>query len=242
MLLHAYRHSRLMSESESRVEMAAYSHSPADIVACRVLEQKDVYKRWESEHAVLMRSIADQGRLQRQVVALRATAFALVHRRALFEYIRERHITGAKRLRIFRLFYGNRDYCNALLTEHGNYIRSSSSLVCTQHLAEHLMHDAAFDEPLQLYEEWYREYFRAYCDTELAASERDRQEMAPLAALRPLLKHRLTQAREAILAMPQTPDREWREVQIRKSNGDTQRMRMIFGGDDSSRLRMMMGE
>jgi len=49
--------------------------------------------------------------------------------------------------------------------------------------------------------------------------------------LRPLLKHRLTEARRAILAMPQSPDQEWREVQIRKPNGDTQRMRSIFGAD-----------
>jgi len=231
MLIHAYRHSRLMAESESRVEMSAYSHEPADLIASRVLERPDAYRRWESEHAVLMRTVADQARITRQVIALRTTAFALVHRRALFEYIRERHITGAKRMRLFSLFYGNRDYCNALLTEHGNYIRCSSSYVATQHLAEHLMHDAAFDEPLQLYEEWYREYFRSYCDTELAATEQEVQAAAALAALRPLLKHRLTQAREAILAMPQTPDREWREVQIRRANGDTQRMRTIFGGN-----------
>jgi hypothetical protein len=231
MLIHAYRHSRLMSESESRVEMSVYSHEPADLVASRVLERPDTYRRWESEHALLMRTVSTQGRIARQVIALRTAAFGLVHRRALFEYIRERHITGAKRLRLFALFYGNRDYCNALLTEHGNYIRCSSSYLATQHLAEHLMHDAAFDEPLQLYEEWYREYFRAYCDTELAVTEEELRAVAPLAALRPLLKHRLTQAREAILAMPQAPDREWREVQIRKANGDTQRMRTVFFGD-----------
>jgi hypothetical protein len=31
--------------------------------------------------------------------------------------------------------------------------------------------------------------------------------------------------------MPQTTDREWREVQIRKPNGDTQRMKAIFGNN-----------
>jgi hypothetical protein len=29
--------------------------------------------------------------------------------------------------------------------------------------------------------------------------------------------------------MPLAPDQEWREVRIRKPNGDTQRMRAIFG-------------
>jgi hypothetical protein len=229
MLIQAYKHAFLMAESESRVEMSVFSQAPADIVAKRVLERPDIYRRWEAEHDRLLRPVSEQGRLARQVVALRTAAFSLVHRRALFEYIRERRVKGARRHRLLALFYGNRDYTNALLTEHGNYVRVSSSYVCTRHLAEHLMHDAAFDEPLQLYEQWYREYFKAYCDAELATTEQEKQELAALDALRPLLKYRVAEARQAILAMPQTPDREWREVQIRKPNGDTQRLRTIFG-------------
>jgi hypothetical protein len=231
MLIHGYKHAILMAESESRVEMSVFSHAPADVVAKRVLERPDIYRRWETEHDRLLRPVSEQGRMPHQIVALRSAAFPLVHRRALFEYIRERQIKGSRRLRLFALFYGNRDYCNALLTEHANYVRCSSSYVCTRYLAEHLMHDAAFDEPLQLYEQWYREYFNAYCDVELATTEQEKQEVAPLEALRPLLKSRLAEARQAIIAMPQRPDREWREVKIRKPNGDTQRMRTIFGAN-----------
>jgi hypothetical protein len=43
--------------------------------------------------------------------------------------------------------------------------------------------------------------------------------------------YRLSEAREAILAMPQMPEKEWREVRIRKANGDTQRMRSVFGAN-----------
>jgi hypothetical protein len=49
--------------------------------------------------------------------------------------------------------------------------------------------------------------------------------------LRPLLKLRLSEARQAILAMPQMPEKKWRELQIRKPNGDTQRLRTIFGNN-----------
>ena len=230
MLIHAYKHAILMAESESRVELAVYSRAPADVVAKRVLERADIYRHWEAEHDRLLRPVSEQGRMERQVIALRTAAFTLVHRRALFEYIRERQVKGRKRLRLFALFYGNRDYTNALLTEHHNYIRCSSSYVCTRHIAEHLMHDAAFDEPLQLYEQWYREYFNAYCDVELAVTPEEHEAVAALAALRPLLKHRLQEARTAILAMPSAPEREWREVRIRLPNGDTQRMKAIFGG------------
>jgi hypothetical protein len=220
-----------MAESESRVEMAQFSHSPMDLVARRVLERQDLYRRWAAEHDRLMRTVSAQARLPAQVIALRATCFGLVHRRAVFEYARARQLTGRKRRRLFALFYGYRDYTNALLTEHANYVRCSSSYVCTQHLAEHLMHDGALEEPLQLYEEWYQEYFSHYCDGELADTEEEQLSTAPLAALQPLLKQRLAEARQAIMAMPQTSEREWRELEIRKPNGDTQRMRAIFGAN-----------
>lgn len=229
MLVHAYRHERLMEESESRVQMSVYLHTPADAVARRMLECPDTYRRWEIEHDRLMHTVSDRGRVAEQVAALRTAIFALVHRRAVFEYLRESHLTRPKRRRLIALFYGCRDYTDAVLREHANYVRCSSSYLCTHHLGEHLMQDAAFAEPLQMYEEWYAEYFRAYCDTQLAETEQERDATVPLDALKPLLKQRLTEARQAILAMPQSPDREWREVEIRKPNGDTQRMRSIFG-------------
>jgi hypothetical protein len=220
-----------MEESETRVQMSVYLHTPADDVTRRVLDCPETYRRWELEHDRLMHTVSDRGRLAEQVAALRSALFGLVHRRAVFEYLRKRRITGEKRRRALALFYGCRDYTDAVLREHGNYVRCSSSYVCTHHLGEHLMQDAAFYEPLQLYEEWYAEYFRAYCDSELAETEEERQAGVALDALKPLLKHRVVEARRAILAMPQAPDREWREVEIRKPNGDTQRLRTIFGRD-----------
>ena len=218
-----------MEESESRVQMSAYLHTPADAAARHMLECPETYRRWEVEHDRLIHTVSDRGRLAEQVTALRKTVFALVHQRAVFEYLREAHVTGAKRRRALALFYGCRDYTNAVLREHGNYMRSSTSYLCTHHLGEHLMEDAAFYEPLMLYEEWYAEYFRAYCDSELAETEQEKEATVGLDALKPLLKQRLAEARRAILAMPQSPDREWREVEIRQPNGDTQRMRAIFG-------------
>jgi len=231
MLVHGFRHARLMEESESRVQMSAYLHTPADDAARRMLDSPETYRRWELEHGRLMHTVSDRGRLAEQITALRTAAFGLVHRRAVFAYLRAGQITGGKRRRALALFYGCRDYTDAVLREHGKYVRCSSSYVCTHHLGEHLMQDAAFCEPLQLYEEWYAEYFRAYCGSELAETEEERHEAVALDALKPLLKHRLVEARQAILAMPKSPDREWREVEIRKPNGDTQRMRAIFGRD-----------
>jgi hypothetical protein len=216
-----------MAESESRVEMTATSQSPADIlVAQRILVRPVEFTRWEAHHDQLMRTVSVRTRLTEQMVALRATAFTLVHRRALFEYLRERRITGAKRKKLLAVFHGCTDYTNAVLAEHGDYLRCSSSYLCTQHLAEHLMHDPALDEPLALYEEWYKEYFHAFCDVEIAETEEEKQACLAQESLKPLLKYRVVEARRAILAMPQTP-REWREVRIRQPTGDTQTLRAL---------------
>lgn len=229
MLIHAYKHARLMEESEARVEMTAGYDTPADLlVATRLLENPEAYRRWESEHDRLMRAVSEEGRLARQITVLRTTVFGLVHRKALFDYLRERHVNGVRRRRLFGFFYGIRDYSNVVLAEHGNYVRCSSSYLCAHHLAETLMHDAAFDEPLQIYEQWYAEYFRAFCDVALAETEEEKRSVAAMDALKPLLKHQLAEARKAILDMPQVPVEEWREAKIRKPTGDTQKLRAIF--------------
>jgi hypothetical protein len=216
-----------MEESESRVERAATSQSPADIlVSTRILERPTEFIRWEAHHDRLMRPVSAPARLSEQMVALRSAAFTLVHRKALFEYMRDRRLTGAKRRKLLAVFYGCADYTNALLVEHGNYVRCSSSYLATQHLAEHLMHDPALDAPLKLYEEWYAEYFRAFCDSALAETEEEAQACLAQESLKPLLKHRVTEARRAILTMPLSP-REWREVRIRQATGDTQQLHAL---------------
>jgi hypothetical protein len=218
-----------MEESELRVQMSVHLHSPADAAASHMLQMPEIYRRWESEHDRLMRAVSSETRLVGQVAALRSTTFGLVHKRALFEYLRDRQLTGEKRKRLLALFYGCRDYTNAILMEHGTFMRCSTSYVCTHHLGQHLLDDAAFEEPMHLYEEWYTDYFRAYCDSELAETELEKEAVVTLDALKPLLKHRLAEAREAILAMPKAPESEWREVKIRKATGETARMKSIFG-------------
>ena len=232
MYVRAYKHARLMDESEWRVEIAASSRLAEDLVARRVLESPLAYRRWTGEHDRLMRSVAAHDRLERQVVQMRTTALNLVHRKALFEYLQERQLTGHKRRRLFELFYGCRDYTNAVLAEHNTYVCCSLSYLCAWYLADHLMHDSALADPLSLYEERYRQYFRAFCDGELAESEDEKILAESLDSLRPLLKYQLGEARQHILSMPVTSARGWREVEIRRPTGHTQRLRALFSPAD----------
>ncbi|MDB6090506.1 MAG: hypothetical protein JWN85_3290 [Gammaproteobacteria bacterium] len=228
MPIQGYRHSRLMEESQSRLEAAARAGPSEEmLVASRIVEHPTAYRLWEAEHDRLIRTVSAHSRLAPQIGALRSAAFGLIHRKALFEYLREREINGARRHKLFSLFYGSRDYANAVLAEHASFIRCSSSYLCADHLAEQLMRDAAFDEPLQLYQEWYAEYFRVFCDVELADTPDEKLALAPLDALKPLLKYRLKQARDSILALPQVPSTVWREVEIRRATGETQKLRRL---------------
>jgi hypothetical protein len=215
---------RLMDESERCVAEAARSGTPAQVlVASRLLAHPDTYRRWESEHFQLMRRVSSHSYLHRQVLALRSTALNLLHRKAVFEYLQVRQLTLEQRQRLIALFHSFKDYETALIAEHGNYLRGASSYLCSHHLARRLMKDGAFSEPLHLYQERYRDYFRIFCDVELAGTEEEKQAQS-MRLLAPLLKYQLAEARHEILTMPYRPEKVWREVEIRRPTGDTERL------------------
>src|SRR6202012_1502184 len=145
MLIQGYKHSRLMEESEQCLAAAARAGPPEDMLfASRLLDHPVAYRTWEAEHDRLLRNVSSHVRLAPQMGALRQATFAVIHRTALFEYIRERSVSGVKRRRLFALFYGAaRDYSNSVIAEHASFVRAHSSYICLGHLAEELMRDAA---------------------------------------------------------------------------------------------------
>jgi hypothetical protein len=182
-----------------------------------------------------MRRVSEHRYLNRQVVALRSTALSLMHRKAVFEYLQERQLTRQQRHKLMSMFHTLKDYSASLIAEHGNYVRGASSYYCSHHLARRLMKDSAFAEPLWLYQERYTDYFRVHCDVELAESESEKQAVAPMRLLQPLLKSQLAEARHEILNMAYRPEKVWREVEIRRPTGDTERLRAL-GDTDIARI------
>jgi hypothetical protein len=216
---------RLMEESELCVADAARFGTPAQMmVATRLMSHPEAYRRWESEHSQLMLRVSSHRYLNRQVTALRSTALTLLHRKAVFEYLQERQLTRQQRRRLMALFYSMREYSASVIAEHGNYLRGATSYWCSHHLARRLMKDGAFAEPLHLYEERYSDYFRVFCDVELADTEAEKQAVESMRALKPLLKLQLAEARREILTMPYKPQKVWHEVEIRRPTGDTVRL------------------
>jgi hypothetical protein len=205
MRMQGLSHTVLMEESESRIETLARDGSTAHaLVARRVLEDTRLYRHWEAEHDRIMRSVASESRLPRQVTALRHACFGLIHRKAMFDYLRLQRVIGRDRHAVFELIYGDQDYVKAVIAEHGNFVRSTSSLLCSNHLGLTLLDDRAFGDPMLRYEQRYADYFRAFCGSALASNRYNNDDT--LSTLVPYLKRQLGELRRAILALRPEPD------------------------------------
>ena len=221
----AISHARLMRESTDRVESALHSDDHKEhLVAHRILENPVSWQSWEWEHSDLMRQVADYSPLRSQAAALRQTALRLIHGKALFEYLRKNEVRGAERAQILQHFYPTRGYHYAVIAEHSGYLRKACSYLCASHVGAGVVHDPAFLDPIQHYEDLYQEYFYFYCTT---LFPKDGVESASEKALLPLLKHQLNEWRWMILNPRESLPRVKRETELRRPIGDTQRLPIL---------------
>jgi hypothetical protein len=216
-----------MRESTDRVQSAVKSGNAREqLVAARILEHPTAWQYWEQEHAALMREVADVRDGDRQSAALKQAAFTLIHRKALFEFLRERGVRDAARTRVLAHFRTGQHTKDAVIAEHNVYLRRACSYLCAGHIGVQVLEDAGFADPFHRYEELYAEYFelycRAICGVEFAtrdAQECDQQQMKLL----PLLKLRLKEWRHAILNPGDALPRLMLEAELRRPTGDTVR-------------------
>lgn len=205
-------HDRLMAASHRLLSATALGGQPVDEhVASRILGNPHEYRRWEDEHARLMWRIAAERLPRIQRATLLETSVALIHRKALFEYLRDQHIRGDARAALIERFYPQRDYTRAVVGEHGHYIRSAASYLCANYLGRHLMFDTFFDQPLREYEGRYAQYFRAACELAIVSSDDPRRRV--LQALLPIMKVHLSEWRRALLARALSQSDIWRRPQ-----------------------------
>lgn len=218
-------HRRLMRESTDCVENALRGGDPVEqLVASRLLESASTFQIWESEHSGLMREVANTGFRRTQAALMKKAALRLIHRKALFEYMRDRQVRGEARRRLVQNFHPTQDYTRAVISEHSIYLRKACSFLCVSHVGVNVVHDPGFFDPMRRYQALYAEYFEAYCRANLGlvSAEQD-----PQRELLPLLKHQLEEYRLAIMHSP--PEKEWlkREAELREPLGDTVRLRRI---------------
>jgi hypothetical protein len=214
-------HELLMRESTDRVQKALYSDDPDEqLVASRLLESPAAFRTWESEHSGLMHEVAT-GFRRTQAALLKKAAFRLIHRKALFEYLRDERVRGSQRARIVVSFHPTQDYTRSVIAEHALYLRKACSFLCTNHVGGMVVRDPGFLYPMSRYQAIYAEYFKIFCSTQFSTTSADTDSQVELL---PLLKFQLEEYRMAIMN-PQ-PETEWlmREHELREPNGDTVRL------------------
>lgn len=200
-------HDRLMEASHDCLTQAAVSDEPeAKIVALRLLENPRTHESWKCEHSGIMRTVAAERSPAAQRESMLSASFSLIQRKALFEYLRERQLRGAKRETLIQHFFPQRDIADSMRVEHLQYVRSAASYLCVEHVGRDLMFDPLFEQPLAEYEAIYHEYFYAYCDQIVA----DEMAMSlPLEMLREM-KSRVSEWRKALLALTHSQSGTWR--------------------------------
>lgn len=157
------RHQTLMDESEQALLEAAEKNAGTESrIAKQILGDSGTHGLWEARHAELLRPVAEERSRAPQILALRDVEVRLVHRRALIDHLRANEIRGAERERLFSVFYGPREFQDAVLAEHRQYMLAVSSRVSADHLLN-VMQDPPSRKLLRLYETTYARYFEMYC-------------------------------------------------------------------------------
>ena len=200
-------HDRLMQASRECLQRASRAEQPqTEIVAVRLIENPRTYQSWEGEHAALMRSVAAERLPAAQRESMLLAAFSLIHRKALFEYLRERAVRGSQRDALIRHFFPQRDVEDSVRAEHAQYLRSAASYLCVGSLGRDLMFDTLFEEPLAEYEELYDAYFRAHCDRIICNPARVSTSLQLISSM----KDRVGEWRAALLALTHSQSGTWR--------------------------------
>ncbi|HEX2790847.1 MAG TPA: hypothetical protein VHN17_10490 [Steroidobacteraceae bacterium] len=210
---------RLMEYSERFLARAAQSELPqASQIAARMLNDAPLHRRWEHTHSQLMHSVAAPSRPAAKAVELRKVTFLTLHRKAPFEYMRDRHVVGPTRRKLIRSLFGTQDYAQCLVREHQAFLSSACSYLCAGSLCGEVLGEAAFCEALAHYERAYTEYYRAYGDSLLAEHS---GESAPVQSLLPYLRYQLKIIREHMVSgKPQQSDFETLQA-LYEATGDT---------------------
>jgi hypothetical protein len=210
---------RLMEYSEQFLLRAAQSELPQKSqLAARLLQDRPLHRRWEHEHSRLMHAVAAPSRPAARATELRKVTFLTLHRKAPFEYMRDRHVTGAARRNLIRALFGAQDYAQCLVREHQAYLSSAGSFICADSLCGQVLGEAAFCEALAHYQDAYSEYFRAYGDSLMAEYS---GETTPVRSLLPYLRYQLKIIREHMVSGKPEPSDFTTLQALYQATGDT---------------------
>jgi hypothetical protein len=162
-----------MLESERTVHETAVQGEPRDRGVCsQLLADRARYVVWHSRHESRMETVAERGRRELQILALRGICVERLHRAALVRYFRDYRVTGPERDQTLREFYGVLEPRDAAVMEHRNYLVAASTQLCATELLE-LAGDHQGVELVRSYESAYMQYFSLFCERARALQNRE---------------------------------------------------------------------
>ena len=209
---------RMMATSERRIESAAREEEGhVAQAACRLLESTAARRDWNISHNRLLTPIALQRRTPAQVQAVKRMAISVIHRKAPFEFLRDRQLRGATRHAFFISIYGGGDYAKAMVREHRGYLSAVCSYVCLDTLC-----GPGSLYRISAYERSYQSFWQAQAALRLGESvERVNRD----AVLVDYLRRAARAAREKLLDASPGPADEKTLEELRRPVGDTVRLR-----------------
>ncbi|MBT8441924.1 MAG: hypothetical protein KJO76_06010 [Gammaproteobacteria bacterium] len=189
-----------MNLSESRIERIRWSGSEDERwYVDRLFERPQAYRRWESSHFSLVKKVAANRTHKGQIYGLRKARFSLVQRQALFQHLRDAQVRGWRRELLISAFHPAAEFRKAVAGEHEQFLRSNSSLLCSDYLGSKLLNDERFEAELETYRSGYMEFFSLYCDWIVAESQGAE---FPLRSLLSEMKQTLTRLQSRMIVMP----------------------------------------
>lgn len=170
----------LMLNSESFVEYALEEgddHEKA--ITERLTEEYRRYRDWELRHSRLMWKVARSNGTQQEIYRLRETAASQLQISAIWRYIKARGIKGEELEILMKGFHPCRDYADAIVYEHANYIRAETSCMCSIYLTA-ILGDLGLDDWFENYRKGFDGYFGMFCDGTIAEAKGEEYLMKPL--------------------------------------------------------------
>ncbi|MEO6079042.1 MAG: hypothetical protein ABIQ86_04590 [Steroidobacteraceae bacterium] len=209
---------RMMECSEEQLSAAVrYGEIHQKQVASRVLESPHNFRQWESAHSQSLKPIATASTTKQQVQGVKRMALSMIHRKAPFEYLREKQIFGTARHRFFQKLYGHHDFATSVVNEHRNYLVAGASYICMERFCSE-----GSMQQISEYERRYTSYWGAKTARLLDESKSGNE--APPPELLGELRNDLQQRRHKVLNAALRADALTIE-ELRRPNGDTLRLR-----------------
>ncbi len=185
-----------MDESCALLEHAGRSGSESQKdIAQAVLHNPGRYRRWRQCHQQAMRAPSKARTTMQQMIALREVALNQVPKAALFAFFQRHKPDRDDRKMLLQAFGTTRDYNEAILFAHDDYLSAEASGLCARFLAMKLG-DIDHKEWYRDYLDVYNAYFALYCQ---AMIKETRGEEFAMAAMLGELKKRVSETRSRIL-------------------------------------------